>query len=853
MSLSLKNKTNIAFFAALITLAIIGWFSFQRDRSTKEYDQLVAHSRDVLEASELLRSHIYEASVARRAFTLWGDPAQIDAFDLASKSALADFATLHKLTADSTQQQLSLAQMEPLIKARLSILKASIELHQRTRDDLKQQDIFNDQSTKMSTQITDPLDKLDSAERVLLGERTATARASYSRKTRINVFLGVSVFLFLILTLGLLKRELSRREQAEHTAAEQKELLQSILDSCSDAVIVADTAGKIILRNPVGVRYNAGAPADELSEKYPELLGLYKNDGETLFKAEELPLSRALNGRSETGLEICVRPFNGAEPRWMLAAGGPLLNVKGEKRGGVVFLRDITDRKEAENRFYKVFNVSPEPTVIIAFPEGRYIGVNESFLRITGHSREESIGRTSMELKLFKRVEDRDRLIDHLKEHGSVRDIEMNFYTKAGEERVGLHSAEHIEIGGEKCIIAVLKDITERKLLEQRLRQAQKMEAIGQFSGGIAHDFNNMLGVIIGYSEILEQRLPPGDPLLKECGQIKKAGQSAASLTRQLLAFSRQQMLEPRVLSLNTVAADTEKMLRRLIGEHIELITKLAPDLGQVKADPGQIEQVILNLAVNARDAMPDGGKLIIETRNTYLDEEYTLNHPPTVPGSYVMLVMTDTGVGIDVQTQAHIFEPFFTTKEIGKGTGLGLATVYGVVKQSGGYIWVYSEPGLGSTFRIYLPRVDEPVQRNRPTLVASGTPWLEDDPGCGRRRAASRLDPHAAGGNWLHCAGGQQWQPGIRDRPAVSRTNPSVTYGHGDARNKWPRCCREVDANATRDGSHLHVWLHGLHPRGTLDSDASFLSKPITRNELLRKVYEVLSAQKEQEVTKGT
>jgi diguanylate cyclase (GGDEF)-like protein len=349
--LSLKNKTNIAFFAALITLGVIAWFSFQGNRSTGEKDHLVSHARDILEASELLRSHMYGAAAARRAYTLWGNSAQIDAFNLACKSALANFATLRKLKADATEEESSsLTEMESLMKARISLLRASVELHQSTRDDRKQQDAFNDQSTKLSTQFTELLDLFDRAQRDLLQQRAAAAQASYQRGVRINTFLSVSVFLFLMLTLGLLNRELTRREHAERSAAEQKELLQSILDSCSDAVIVASTSGKIILRNPVGVRYNADAAAEELSEEYPRLLGLYKNDRETLFKTRELPLSRALAGESANGLEICVRSPNGGEPRWMLAAGGPLLSNKGEKRGGVVFLRDITDRKKADEQ-----------------------------------------------------------------------------------------------------------------------------------------------------------------------------------------------------------------------------------------------------------------------------------------------------------------------------------------------------------------------------------------------------------------------------------------------------------------------------------------------------------------------
>jgi two-component system cell cycle sensor histidine kinase/response regulator CckA len=228
--------------------------------------------------------------------------------------------------------------------------------------------------------------------------------------------------------------------------------------------------------------------------------------------------------------------------------------------------------------------------------------------------------------------------------------------------------------------------------LENQLRQAQKMEAVGRLAGGVAHDFNNLLGVIIGYAELLLDQCQEGGAPRKHIEQIKKVGERAASLTRQLLAFSRQQVFAAKVLDLNAAVTDIEQMLRRLIGEHIELRTSLDPALGRVKADQGQVEQIIMNLAVNARDAMPEGGRMVIETSNIGVDEVYAHLHAPMIPGSYILLTVSDTGIGMDAQTQAHIFEPFYTTKGVGKGTGLGLATVYGVVKQSGGYIWVDSE-----------------------------------------------------------------------------------------------------------------------------------------------------------------
>jgi two-component system, cell cycle sensor histidine kinase and response regulator CckA len=282
--------------------------------------------------------------------------------------------------------------------------------------------------------------------------------------------------------------------------------------------------------------------------------------------------------------------------------------------------------------------------------------------------------------------------------------------------------------------IAFISDISQRKQLEEQLIQAQKMEAVGRLAGGVAHDFNNMLTVISGYNRMILEELSPRDPLREYSDEIAKAADRAGTLTNQLLAFSRRQLIRPLIINLNAVVVQTEKMLRRLLGEDIHLTPDLDPDLANIKADPNQIEQAIVNLALNSRDAMPGGGEIFLQTANVRLDETYTQTHLGVRPGNYVMIAITDTGHGMDAETRKRIFEPFFTTKERGKGTGLGLATVYGMVKQSGGDIWVYSEPGKGTTFKLYFPSAAEAVAESetadseRPAHQASETVLVVED-----------------------------------------------------------------------------------------------------------------------------
>jgi len=280
-------------------------------------------------------------------------------------------------------------------------------------------------------------------------------------------------------------------------------------------------------------------------------------------------------------------------------------------------------------------------------------------------------------------------------------------------EACGVNRLDDPAVAG---IVVTMRDITERRRLEEQLRQAQKMEAVGQLAGGVAHDFNNLLTAILGYCHLMLDEISEEDPLRLDLLEIQQAGDRAAALTRQLLAFSRRQMLQPQVVNINTLVRQLEKLLSRLISEDVELVTALAPDLRSVMVDPASVEQILVNLAVNARDAMPVGGRLTIETANVELDDTDAVTHVTVKPGRYVMLAVGDTGEGMDAATRARVFEPFFTTKEQGKGSGLGLATVYGMVKQSGGYIWVYSEPAHGTMFKVYLPVTPSPASGQEPS-----------------------------------------------------------------------------------------------------------------------------------------
>ena len=480
-------------------------------------------------------------------------------------------------------------------------------------------------------------------------------------------------------------------------------------------------------------------------------------------------------------------------------------------------------------------------------PAGRFLSVNAALVRILGYDSAADVLRLDMARDVYADPAERQRLLDRdTYTDREYDEVEATWKRKDGRllsvqlsvraVRKGAGEVEYYE--------TFVRDVTEQRRLQQQLVQSQKMEAVGRLAGGIAHDFNNLLTVITSYSDLLLQDLGGEDPKREDVEQVRKAAEGAAALTRQLLAFSRQQVLAPRVVSLSVVVQGVEKMLRRVIGEDVDLVTALDPDVGSVKADVGQLEQVLMNLAVNARDAMPGGGKLTIETANVEHDPDSAREREAAPVRRFVMLAVSDTGIGMDEATKARIFEPFFTTKEAGKGTGLGLATVYGIVQQSGGFIWVYSEPGHGTTFKIYLPQVEASAQ-GRAASAAPGdlprgteTVLLVED--AAAVRAVTRQVLERQGYTVLEAANGAAALQTAAGHPGpihllLTDVVMPVLSGRqlADQLAKVRPDAKVLYASGYTDDA---VVRHGV-----LEAGISYLQKPFTADSLARKVREVL------------
>ena len=628
---------------------------------------------------------------------------------------------------------------------------------------------------------------------------------------------------------------------------EREELFRLISENAADMIAVVDMEGNRIY-NSLSYERVLGYSPEELKSS-SSFEQIHPEDRENVRKAA----SEARRTGIGKTLEYRIRRKDGT---WCFleSTSSVIHTPSGVPEKMIIINRDITARKEAaesirssEAAFRSMVEDAPYG-IVRTDSQGKLISANPAFERMLAYEHPAELLRANLATDIFVDSAEFSKLRQRLEATGELKDAQIelrrkdaNLITVRCSGRLGKEAHR-----SQPCFDLFAEDVTQKRILERQLQMAGKMEAIGRLSGGIAHDFNNLLGVMIGYSQLFRRKLDPQSPLLEYADEIQKAGQRAASLTRQLLAFSRQQILTPAVLNLNDLVVDMERMLPRLLGEDITVSTSLFPELAMVKADQSQIEQVIMNLAVNARDAMPTGGKLRIETANVKLDQAYVRHHPGAKPGDYVMLTVVDSGTGIDQETLPHIFEPFFTTKEVGKGTGLGLATVYGVVKQSGGYIWVKSESGEGAEFQIYLPQVHEelataPSPEFTGSLEGTETILLVEDADSLRKLTQAFLQSHG-----FRVLVAQDGDEAIRlERQHSGEIRLLLTdvimpgmNGRALAETLQPR---HPEMRVLYISGYTDSFIAG---HGVLDPGKALLNKPFTEENLIKKVREVLDAE---------
>ncbi|PYQ25267.1 MAG: hybrid sensor histidine kinase/response regulator [Acidobacteria bacterium] len=648
-----------------------------------------------------------------------------------------------------------------------------------------------------------------------------------------------------------------RHREAEAALREAQERFRFVVENTGDAVYRVRFPSLAYDYMSPGIEKLTGYRLAEITELgFARLVVKGGGPAASPVSRDQKAWARELQERGESWTDYLIKSKSGEE-RWLADHSFPWRDGQGRLLGAVGTLVDVTERARAEEalrrseEYFRSLIENASDLILVLDRTGRIVYESPAVERILGYRPEERVGRSALELLPD---EDGPHLVETIRRLLAQPGLTESIGTRARHRDGSWRDVEAIatsrtDESGAPTIVLNVRDVTDRKSLEAQLTQAQKMEAVGRLAGGVAHDFNNLTTAILGYSELMLRRLDPQDPMRRHVAEITRAAERAAALTRQLLAFSRKQLLQPRVLDLAEVLERSRGLLGRLIGEDIELLTRTAPDVGRVRADPVQLDQVLLNLAVNARDAMPRGGRLVLEASNADLDDEYAREHVTVRPGPYVMLAVSDTGHGMDKQTQERIFEPFFTTKEQGKGTGLGLSTVYGIVKQSGGYVWVYSEVGRGTTFKVYLPRVQDAAERESPPrtaepaaerAAASETLLLVEDDASVRELLRELLE--SAGFRVLEAS-----RPGEAVEIVKSRREPIDLLVTDVVMPEMtgPELARRLED--LRPGLRL-LFLSGytegvVLDKGLVSDGAHFLQKPFTTDALEAKVREVLDA----------
>ncbi len=617
-----------------------------------------------------------------------------------------------------------------------------------------------------------------------------------------------------------------------------------VVEGLEEMILVVDREYRYVIANRAFLDFRGFSAQEVIGRTVEEVVGKDVFEAQVKGKMDECFLGYAVQYEM-------TYDFRNVGKRDLFVSYFPIESPRGIDRIACI-LQDITDRKlaeeelrKSEERFSKAFRNNPLAISISTEADGRFVDVNSAFLSLLGYKREDVIGHTSAELRFWAESSDRTEMLEQLKEQERIAKRHIRYRTANGAIREADAWTESIELDGQRCLLGIIHDTTEIQQLEAQFRQAQKMEAVGRLAGGVAHDFNNMLGIIMGYSDLSLERIAPDDPEQhRYVSQIKNSAQKAAALTQQLLAFSRKQVAFPKILDLNEVLRNATKMFLRLVGEDIAVEFRPGPSVGNIKADPGQIEQVLMNLVVNARDAMPTGGRIMIETALGELDEEYASKHPGAHSGQHVVLMVSDTGCGMDDTVKSQIFEPFFTTKAVGHGTGLGLSTVYGIVKQSEGYIVVYSEPDKGTTFKIYFPSVYEKVKElvsrheDTPSPHGSETILIVEDEKLLREVTMTIL--RAGGYSVLEAKDGEEALRIMASSPDevdllltdVIMPEKSGAELLAEAKLLYPNLRAVFMSGYTGDMVARH---------GVLMEEATFLEKPFTKRALLAKVYSVL------------
>jgi two-component system, cell cycle sensor histidine kinase and response regulator CckA len=742
----LRRKTPVISLA-LVTLVVLAIGTL----STLDWDEyngnaaIARHARAEAENAQRVLSALEDAEAARFGYLLTNDPNYLARVATARQVIETSLAALSR--PDTGVQDAATAhRIRMLVDEKLTDFQRTLDLARSGSPAAARTEEGVDRSRQKMEEVRAELIGTIDSQYKLYAARSFQARR-HAGRTRLIVLLGTGLLALLLLAANIhihkliqaQGRFIEELEAARDREERGKNAFETTLQAIGEAVISVDVDGRIQFMNSATERLTRWPSRSAVGAGLSEVVPL-------IDEASGRPLDNPAVRAMAEG--VAVAP---PQPTLLLTTDGerlpvehsaaPLRNRQGETVGAVLVVRDVSPRREAqrqleesERRYRLLFESNPHPMWVFEVGSLRFLEVNQSAVDHYGYSREEFLGMT---LRDIRPEEDVPELLRDTERHTAARhtDGPWRHRKKDGTLIYVEITAHPFVFQGHDARFVLAHDITRRAQLEEQLRQSQKLEAVGRLAGGVAHDFNNMLTVISGYTDFLSG-ISLAHAASEAVREIAEAARRAASLTQQLLAFSRRQVLQPQVLNLNTSVASMQKMLVRLLGEDIEVRTVLAPDLWNVSADPGQIDQILMNLAVNSRDAMESGGTLTIETANATLDDDYVATHIGVEAGDYVRLTITDTGDGMDAATKARLFEPFFTTKDMGRGTGLGLSTVYGIVKQSHGNIWVYSEPGKGTTFALYLPRVSSPAA---PAIPMAESPQaqpmgqtvlvVEDDP----------------------------------------------------------------------------------------------------------------------------